>query len=195
MTKVFISLNFQESGLLSRKIIGFRKRFDPKYNSYSFSHMSVLAPFDMAENRLDDLCETLKEELESFYYGSSSVPKLGFTGLGILQSGKKNILYLNPHYDTDLEYCSEIIKEVCQLFINKSTKYKPNKKQFLPLGMFKYQSDLDLVLEQAKLEFKNYAEIEIESISLNYKKFGVWVEKEILVNFEKNRTSMLELTY
>ena len=134
MSKLFVGFNFCPKGLLSRKITGFRKRFDPKYNQYSFPHMAMLAPFETDDHLIQNLIETLKEELETFYYGNTESPKLGLTGLGVYKHKKRNILYLNPHFDTDLEYCSEIVMDICKDHFNPHVKYKKNSKQFLPLG-------------------------------------------------------------
>lgn len=193
MTKVFVGFNFSSDSIFSRKIVGFRKRFDPKFNHYSFPHMSMLAPIEVLDGDIQDLQETLKEELETFFYGPSQRPKLGFTGIGIYQHKRKNILYLNPHYSTDLEYCSEIVVDICKSFADKKIKYKENKKQFLPLGVFTNEQDFELVTEQAKLEFTSFNQMPIESISLYYKKMGIWYEKEVLVDFEQNVADLLQL--
>lgn len=193
MAKLFVALNFSSDGLLSRKITGFRKRFDPKYNHYNFAHMAALAPFQVEESQVEDLIETLKEEIDSFFYGNTDRPKIGFTGLGIYEHKRKNILYLNPLLDNDLIFCSEMILDICKSFIPKSIKYKENKKQFLPLGVFGNIQDLQTVLEHAKEEFTNYSELPIESISLYENRMGIWTEKETLVNFEENQGGFLQL--
>ena len=193
MAKLFVAFNFSSDGLLSRKITGFRKRFDPKYNHYNFAHMAALAPIEVNDNQIEDLSETLKEEMETFFYGKTKRPKLGFTGLGIYEHKRKNILYLNPLLNSDLTYCSEVILDICKSFIPKSIKYKENKKQFLPLGVFHNPNDLQTVLEHAKEEFTNYSELPIESISLYENRMGIWSEKETLVNFEENRGHFLQL--
>jgi hypothetical protein len=193
MAKIFVAFNFSNDGLLSRKITGFRKRFDPKYNHYSFAHMAVLAPFEVEETQIGDLTETLKEEMETFFYGKEERPKLGFTGLGIYENKRKNILYLNPYLNSDLNFCSEVILDVCKSFISKSSKYKENKKQFLPLGVFNNPNDLRTILDHAKEEFTNYGELPIKSISVYENRMGIWVEKETLVNFEENLGHFLQL--
>jgi hypothetical protein len=193
MAKIFVAFNFSSDGLLSRKITGFRKRFDPKFNHYNFAHMAALAPFEVEERLVGELTETLKEEMETFFYGKDERPKIGFTGLGVYEHKRKNILYLNPLLDSDLGYCSEVILDVCKSFIPKSIKYKENKKQFLPLGVFHNPNDLHTVLEHAKEEFTNYSELPIESISIYENRMGIWVEKETLVNFEENPGHFLQL--
>ena len=193
MTKFFVAFNFSSDGLLSRKIIGFRKRFDPKFNHYSFPHMAVLAPFEI--NQLDeaDLAETLKEECETFFYGKNETPKLDFTGLGVFEHKRKNILYLNPSYDSDLHHYSEMILDICKSFIPKTVRYNENKKQFLPLGYFTNQTELQAVVEKAKEEFHNNSALPIESISLYQNRMGIWFEKEVLVDFEENEKQFLHL--
>lgn len=195
MSKLFVGLNFCPKSLLSRKITGFRKRFDPKYDQYSFPHMAMLAPFETSDNLLESLVETLKEELETFYYGSNEAPKLGFTGLGVYKHKKKNILYLNPHFDTNLEYCSEIVMDICKDHFNPQVKYKENTKQFLPLGYFQDESSLKTVMDQAQMEFTNFAELPICHIALYQKKYGVWTKVETLISFEASNVRFLQLNH
>lgn len=193
MAKIFIGFNFSTDNLFSRKIVGFRKRFDPKYVQYSFPHMAMLAPIEVKDCDVKDLQETLKEELDTFFYGETALPKLGFTGIGIHQHKRKNILYLNPHYTTDLTYCSEIVTDICKSFSDKAVKYKENKKQFFPLGVFSNTHELNIVMEHAKLEFTDFSELPIQSITLYQKQMGVWYEKEVLLDFEPKDTGLLQL--
>lgn len=193
MAKLFVAFNFSSQGLMSRKITGFRKRFDPKYNHYSFPHMSMLAPFEVSEDLLGDLIETLKEETETFYFGNKSLPNLSFSGLGIYEHKKRNMLYLNPIYGTDLQHCSDMVVDICKSFIAKNIKYKENKNQFLPLGVFHNINELQIVLEQAKLEFASNTPLSIDSISIYQSKMGIWFEKEILIDFEENKNQLLQL--
>lgn len=193
VAKLFVALNFSSDGLLSRKITGFRKRFDPKYNHYNFAHMSMLAPFEVNDRDVLDVAETLKEEIDTFYYGKTERPKLAFTGIGVYEYKRRNILYLNPFYDSDLEFCSEMVLDICKSFIAKDTRYKENKKQFLPLGVFQNKNELHMVLEHAKEEFQSNSELPIESISLYENKMGIWIEKEVLVNFDKIENQFLQL--
>lgn len=194
MAKFFVALNFAENSLLSQKISGFRKRFDPKYRTYSFFHMSLLAPFEVQDNQVESLKETLKEELDSFFYDVKDAPTLSFTGVDVYAHQKRKILYLNPYYDINLGYCSEIVLDICKSFIKPALNYKQNKKQFLPLGYFSSNEELHKVMEQASLEFRSNGELEIESISLYEKKFGLWVEREVLLSFEKRQESFLQET-
>lgn len=193
MVKFFVGLNFSGDALLSRKITGFRKRFDPKYSQYNFPHMSMLAPFEVDERDIVALIETLKEEMETFYYGTQALPTLAFTGIGVYEYKRRSLLYLNPCYGADLNFCSEMVLDICRSFISKSSKYKENKKQFLPLGIFTNREELHLVMENARVEFHQNSELPITSIALYENKVGLWVEKEILVNFEENSDAFLHL--
>ncbi len=195
MAKLFVAFNFSVDGLLSRKITGFRKRFDPKFNHYSFPHMAMLAPFEVADRDLEDLSETLKEEIETFFYGKRETPKLAFTGVGVFESKRKKLLYLNPYYDIDLVYCSEMVTDICKTYIPKTVRYNENKRQFLPLGVFFRDEELQIVLENAKEEFTHNSELPIESISLYENKMGIWFEKETLVSFEENEKQFLQLNH
>ena len=103
--------------------------------------MSLLAPFEVRESDKYDLIEILKEECDTFFHGNS-FPKLSFTGIDIFEHKRKKILFLNPFYDPDLEYCSEMIKDICKDYVPKQIKYKDNKKQFLPLGTFVNENEL-----------------------------------------------------
>lgn len=192
MSKLFVGFNFSPESSLAKKITGFRRRFDPKFNQYSFSHMAMLAPFEVNDGQVESLSETLKEEFESFFYGNPR-PNLGFTGLGVFQHKKKNILYLNPHYGTNLDYCSEIVLEICKDHMRSQLRYKENNNQFLPLGYFQSIEDLNIVMEQAQIEFTNFAELSIDSISLYEKKYGIWTEKETLIQFEQKDSPFLQI--
>lgn len=191
VAKLFVGLNFRDAGLLSRKITGFRQRFDPKYRNYSFPHMSLLAPFEVLDDEVENLQETLKEEMETFFYGSTESITLGVTGVDVLQHKRKFILNLNPKLGVNLQYCSEIVKDICKSYVPQNIRYKENKKQFIPLGVFKTSEELNIVMESAGDEFKNSSDIEIESISLYQKKYGVWVEREILITFEQKTNEFL----
>jgi len=195
MMKLFVGFDFGNDSLLARKITGFRKRFDPKFKNYSFAHMAMLAPFESLDYQVKDLTETLKEELETFFYGNEETPKLGLTGLGIYQQKRKNIIYLNPHYDIDIEHCLEFVQDICSACMAPNIKYKPNKNQFLPLGYFNNETELNVIMDQAKMEFQNYGEIPIESISLYEKKGNHWVKRETLIDFETKRDQFLHLNH
>ncbi len=194
MAKLFVGFNFSSESLLSRKITGFRKRFDPKYNQYSFPHMAALAPFEVYDNDVEDLKETLKEEIDTFYFEKKDSPKLSFNGLGVYEHRKKNILYLNPVYDAELNFLSEMVVEICKSHIPRSIRYRENKQQFLPLGIFYHHSELFEVMEQARIEFSHSSHLPIKSISLYQSKFGIWQEIETLVSFEENPTSFLQMS-
>lgn len=191
--KLFVGFDFGEDSILSRKVTGFRKRFDPKFSNYAFPHMAMLAPFESLDFQIKEIVDTLKEELDTFFYGQNETPKIGFKGLDIYQHKRKNILFLNPHVDTDLEYCMEIVQEVCMSNLAPNIKYRPNKKQFFPLGYFQSQDDLRLVMEQAQIEFSDYGEIPIESVSLYAKKGSQWVRLETLFDFELKDSRFLHL--
>lgn len=193
MAKLFVALNFSNSGLLSRKITGFRKRFDPNYNKYSFPHMAMLAPFEIEDKEVVDLQDTLKEEMETFFYGNSTTPKLTFAGIGVHEHKRNKILYLNPQYDADLNYCSEIVLDICTSYIPRQVHYRPNKQQFLPLGYFGNVRELHDVMAHAQVEFKNNSSLPIDSISLYQSRYGVWFEKDVLIDFEENETTFLQL--
>ena len=193
MVKLFVGLNFADKGLLAKKVNGFRKRFDPKYNQYGFPHMAMLAPFEINEHDKEDLKETLKEELDTFYYDARTSLNLSFAGLGVHQSKKKSILYLNPVYGLNLQYCSEVVLDICKSFMPRANSYRENSSQFLPLGYFDQENDLGTVMEHAQVEFKNNGEIPIESISLYEKRYGVWIEIDKLISFDKIEDKFLQL--
>lgn len=189
MLKLFVGFDFSDSSMLARKITGFRKRFDPKFKYYAFPHMAILAPFESLDHQVADLTDILKEELETFFYGQNEEPKLGFTGLGVFAQKRKNILYLNPHYDTNLEHCVEFVQDLCRACMAPDIKYKANKKQFLPLGYFQTQEEMQIVTDQACMEFANYGEIPIESISLYEKRPNGWIRRDTLIQFDDSKQS------
>ncbi len=155
--------------------------------------MSMLAPFEVKTESISDLVETLKEEIDTFYFGDKTNPMLAFTGVGVYEHKKKSLLYLNPDYDIDLQYCSEMVIDICKSFIPHQVKYKANKHQFLPLGVFKTKEELNLVLDQAKLEFSSNSQLAVESISIYQNKMGIWSEIDVLADFEENNNQFLQL--
>ncbi len=48
-------------------------------------------------------------------------------------------------------------------------------------------------MEQARIEFTNFAELPIDSIGLYQKTMGIWNCKETLIQFEENETEFLQL--
>ena len=191
--KLFVGLTFRADSSLSKKIDSFRRRFDPKYRSHSFPHMSMLAPFDIEARDLASLKEELKEEIESFFFGHDEPFRLGFTGVDILQSKKFNVLYLNPAYSANLDHCMELVHDICRVFIPRNIKYKPNPKQFLPLGKFQAMDPMDAILDVVKDEFSSNSELTITGISLYRKKNGIWSEEESLISFDETKDSFLQL--
>lgn len=191
--KLFVGLTFRTDSSLSKKIESFRRRFDPKYRSHSFPHMSMLAPFDIEGRDLAGLKEELKEEIESFFFGHDEPLRLGFTGVDILQNKKFNVLYLNPAYDANLDHCMELVHDICKAFIPRNIKYKPNPKQFLPLGKFQAIDPMDAILDVVKDEFSSNSELTITGISLYRKKNGVWSSEEQLISFNETKDSFLQL--
>ncbi|MEX1099202.1 MAG: 2'-5' RNA ligase family protein [Bacteriovoracaceae bacterium] len=192
LSKLFVAFNFRTDSSLSRKIDGFKKRYDPKYRQRSFSHMALLAPFEVKKGEEDDLGAELKEELESFFYGHSSSLKLAFTGVGIFQSKRNNVVYFNPAYSPDLQFCSDLVLDICKSFIPGNVKYKPNERQFLPLGYFSLVDNMIEVIEQLKMEFSLNSELTIDGISLYEQKSGSWVKRENLISFEDTEHSFLQ---
>jgi 2'-5' RNA ligase len=189
--KLFVGLTFRSDSALSKKIDGFRKRFDPKYRQHSFLHMSMLAPFEVEGKDVDEVKDQLKEELETFFYGVETAPKLAFTGVNFTQTKKFNTLYLKPNYTTDLNYCMELVQDICKSFIPRSIKYKSNPKQFLPLGHFKEDEPLEEVMDAIREEFSANSELTITGISLFRKKFGIWNIEERLISFNSLKDNFL----
>lgn len=193
LSKVFVALNFRSDTALSRKIEGFKKRYDPKYRQRAFPHMALLAPLEVNKTDVENLCGELKEEMESFFYGHTSPLKLAFTGVGIFQSKRNNVVYLNPSYTPDLEFCSDLVLDICRSFVPVSSKYKPNEKQFLPLGYFSVMDNMIDVIDQIKIEFSRNSELTVEGVSLYEQRGGTWVKRENLISFENTEDGFLQL--
>ncbi|MCO4754687.1 MAG: 2'-5' RNA ligase family protein [Bacteriovoracaceae bacterium] len=193
LSKLFVALNFRSDSSLSRKIDGFKKRYDPKYRQRSFPHMALLAPFEVNSSEVTHLRGELREELESFFYGHNSPIKLGFSGVGIFQSKRNNVVYLTPRYCPDLKFCSDLVTDICTSFIPANQKYKPNENQFLPMGYFSLLDNMVEVIEQLKMEFTLNSELTIDGISLYEQKNGSWLLKENLISFENTQDSFLQL--
>lgn len=192
LRKYFVSLNFRSDSALSKKIDGFKKRYDPKYRQRAFAHMSLLRPFEISVADRASLIDELKEELDTFFFGHSSL-KLGFNGLGVLQHKRSNVVYLRPNFSDDLLHCQELVLDICKSFIPINMKYKPNDFQFLPLGYFDDQESLISVVDQAKLEFSKNSELSIESINLYEQVNSQWICVGPLIEFENSHDTFLQL--
>jgi 2'-5' RNA ligase len=184
LSKYFVGVTFSSGNTLSRKIQGFRQRFDPKYNQHATPHLSLLAPFETESKHRENLIDALSDEMESFFFGDDMAPKIGFQGLGVYRHKRQSILYLNPLFQDNLKYCMESVQELCESFIPSQVSYKQNARQFLPLGYFNNEEQLHRVMDHAKSEFLNNSELFITGISLFEKKYGVWTVAEELINFD-----------
>tara|TARA_B100001971_G_C18268008_1_gene596090 strand:- start:26103 stop:26756 length:654 start_codon:yes stop_codon:yes gene_type:complete len=192
LRKYFVSLNFRSDSALSKKIDGFKKRYDPKYRQRAFAHMSLLRPFEISAIDRNSLVDELKEEIDTFFFGHTST-KLGFRGVGVFQHKRSNVVYLMPDFSDDLLHLQELVLDICKSFIPFNIKYKPNDFQFLPLGYFDDVFSLTDVMEQAKLEFTKNSELSIESINLYEQVNGQWNKVETLIEFENSGDTFLQL--
>lgn len=195
LSKFFVALNFRSDSVLSRKIDGFKKRYDPKYKQRAFFHMALLAPFEINAFDAKKMQEELREELESFFFGQESALKLAFTGVGIFQAKRKNIVHLIPSYCPDMQFCSDLVLDICTSFIPRNIKYKKNDSQFLPLGTFSAYENLEEVIQQLKLEFSRNGELAVEGISLYEQKSGFWQLRENLIAFDEVDERFLQRQY
>jgi 2'-5' RNA ligase len=190
-TRLFVALTFFGDDILSRKIQNFKKRYDPKFVTHSTFHMSLIAPFEINLANKKSLIEDLTDEIENYYYGHHGSPGLGFTGLDVHSARKHNILYLNPNYDDDLAHCMESVQQICMGYIPRDVAYRPNKKQFLPLGDFPDPIILEGVMKDASQEFALNSQLGISGISLFEKRMGVWLETAELISFTKREEDFL----
>jgi len=195
LTRHFVGLTFFSENLLSRKIDGFKKRFDPKYMEHMDLHMSLLAPFDINLKDQKALKEELEEEVDAFFYGNETNPYLSFSGVDIHSQGKHNILYMNPIFDEDMNYLMESVRGICESFVPKGVKYKRNKKQFLPLGDFQDVNALASVMVRAHNEFDYSGQLFISSISLFEKKAGIWGTTRELIKFDPPKDYLLHSSF
>lgn len=184
LAKYFVGVTFSESNILSKKISGFRQRFDPKFKKDFIPHLSLLAPFEIELKNKSKLIEALTDEIEGFFIGEDLNPKISLGGLGVHHHKRQNILYLNPVFEDNLKYCMESVQDLCESFIPRSVHYKQNAKQFIPLGQFLFQEQLHYVMEHAKSEFKTNSELFVTGIILFEKKFGMWTVAQELINFD-----------
>ncbi|MCT4640752.1 MAG: 2'-5' RNA ligase family protein [Bacteriovoracaceae bacterium] len=191
--KYFVALTFKNDSTLYRKIDGLKKSFDPKYTSRSFPHMSMLAPFLMNTRDEENLKETLKEEIGTYFYGFDGAMKLGFNGIDIYSHKRKHILYLNPAEDATVDHCIDLTRSICESFIPRGTGYKQNKKQFLPLGEFHHSNTLSKVLPDLKEQFSSLSQLRVDSIVLLKKNQGKWQVFDELINFEDNFDKRLQI--
>ena len=169
LSKFFVGVTFESSSTLSKKIQGFRQHFDSKFSKKINSHLTS---------------HSLVDEIDGFFFGANSAPKLGINGIGVWQNKRQHVLYLDPKLEENLKYCMESVQELCESFIPSQVNYKPNAKQFLPLGTFNSEEQLHRVMQHAQGEFANNSELVITGICLFEKKFGVWSVVHELISFD-----------
>ena len=191
LTRHFVGLTFYSDNLLSRKIDGFKRRFDPKYAKHQTLHLSLLAPFEINIFEKKSLKEQLIEEADSFFFEREFAPAISFSGMDIYQHGKNNILYMNPNFGEDMLYLMEVVREICESFIPQGVKYKRNKKQFLPLGKFQDIDQLLTIMRKAHNEFDCNGQLLVESICLFEEKYGMWSIEEELIKFDPPKDHLL----
>lgn len=193
LTKYFVALKFKNDSALYRTIDSFKKRFDPKYNSSSFPNMSMLAPFLINSKSELTLIETLKEEIQTFFYGHEGAMKLDFSGIDIMKHSKNHMLFLNPKNEDNMGYCIDLVQSICEGFIPQSIKYKQNKKQLMQLGIFKNSRDLYIALEDLKEQSLTNVGMKVDSIVLMKKSNENWHIQDNLYKFEDKFDELLQI--
>ncbi len=193
LTKYFVALKFKNDSALYRTIDGFKKRFDPKYKSDSFPHMSMLAPFLMEPKDELNLIETLKEETQTFFYGHEGAIKLNFSGIDIVKYSKNHLLFLNPMNVDNMGYCIDLVQAICEGFIPNNINYKKNKKQLMQLASFKSSSALYLALEDLKEQSFTNSGMKVDSIVLMKKSYGNWQERDQILKFQDKFDELLQI--
>ena len=86
----------------------------------------------------------------------------------------------------------EGIKQICESYIPRDVAYRPNKKQFLPLGDFPDEIILQGVVAYAQSEFALNSELSISGISLFEKRMGIWIESADLISFTRDQNAFLQ---
>lgn len=193
LTKYFVALKFKNDSALYRTIDGFKRRFDPKYKSDSFPHMSMLAPFLMDGKNEEALIETLKEESQTFFYGHEGALKLDFSGIDIAKYSKNHLLFLNPKNEDNMGYCIDLVQAICESFIASNISYKKNKKQLMQLGSFKSSTELYFALEDLKEQSLTNVGMKVDSIVLMKKSNGNWQERDQILKFQDKFDELLQI--
>lgn len=187
-TKLFIGFLFDDNQIAASKIRNFRLRFDPKFNQMPHTHLGVVEPF-LVDSIKVDLIESLKEEIETFYFGREEAPMISFKGLDFMQMKKRNILSLMPSFNQELEFFKELLIDVCHHY-EPQTKIA-NSKKFITLGRFSSGNNLNKALHFAKREF-NLEQMKGNSIWLFKKSNSYWEPFECLYHFDEIVSSLLQ---
>lgn len=187
-TKLFIGFLFDDNQIASTKIRNFRLRFDPKFKEMPHTHLGVVEPFE-CESINADMVESLKEEIETFYFQQKEAPMLGFKGLDFMQMKKRNILSLMPSFDQEVEFLKELLIDVCHYYEPKQKIQ--NSKKFITLGRFHTGNNLNKALHFAKREF-NDEQMKGNSIWLFKKTNAEWEPYECLYQFEETVSPLLQ---
>lgn len=185
-----------ENDLNYQKIDSFRQRFDFKYSRSNILQMTLIPPFQFEKNGLRglrDFLEMSSDELESHLLGFFEDIHIPFNGFDF-KSGKKGVLYLKPSLPIDLYHCQESLFEILKETHGTIRKYKKlnvsqidDLQTFLPIGRFIDPFQLELAVDQAKIEFDSQFIMRAKDITLFEKMPGKWIPQKVLFKFSNYR--------
>jgi 2'-5' RNA ligase len=193
-TKLFVGLTFFSDNSFAKHIDSYRSRFDSKYQTNPYLHLSIVPPFEIEVTEVKKLKQELVEELESFYFENTAHHTLNFTGLDVHEYKKNKILYLNPSIEEELALCQESLFAICQSYITDRAKKMKVSKSFLTIGRYHETFDLHSSIELATQEFQEFTALPFESICLFSKNNGIWYREADLVSFDKPTNTFLQST-
>jgi 2'-5' RNA ligase len=192
--KLFVGLTFFSDNSFSKNIESYRSRFDTKYQTNPYLHLSIVPPFEIEVTEVKKLEQELVEELESFYFENTKHHVLNFTGLDVHEYKKNKILYLNPLIEEEFALCQESLFSICQSYITEREKKMKDSKSFLTIGRYQESYDLHSAIELAKSEFQEFTALPFESICLFSKSNGIWYREADLISFDKPENTFLQST-
>lgn len=188
-TKLFIGFIFNKDQLFSQKIKNFRSRFDPKYDTNSFTHLGLVEPFEIENKNIEQLCEVLVEELETFYFEQKDSPIIEFKGIDFIHTKKRSLLSLMPVFNQEHEFLKELLLDICTE-LSPEEKIK-NSKKFLTLGRYQTFLELNNSINHARLEFDS-EQGRANSIGI-FKQIGShWEPFFQLIDFDEVHSSLLQ---
>jgi hypothetical protein len=192
-SKLYVGLSFYMGTIQSRKIQTFTQRFDPKHYNSHWLTMSLMPPFEIERTDTEYLIDELREEMEAFYHGHSESYSMHFRGIDVHRYKRHQILFLNPELSSEMEHCQDSLFSICQSYIfQRERKSKDKKRFFLPIGRFKENYQLEVGYEVAKRELQLPLVLPVASVSLFEKKLGIWQERAVLHNFERDDELFLQ---
>lgn len=183
----YIGLVFDSHSVHFQKIESFKKRYDTKFYSNPYIHLTLLPPFEKDFKNIEaykKFVSNLNDIIESHLMGITEALQVEFNGINMWM-GRKGILSLTPKLSLDYDHLRESLFEFLK---EEGVKFKNTKELnriFMPIGRFEHSMELEASIEQAKMEFSSPFVLNTKCFTLFERSQFIWNQKENLYTFTK----------